>query len=219
MTETLIDLLRHGEPEGGRMFRGSQDDPLTDLGWKQMYNALMNVHWDKRIEPASQHRYPLPWSKILSSPLRRCSEFATEVATGSGLDFEIVNDYKEIGFGKWEGMTPDAIMTAYPGQLEAFWQDPTLNVSPGGETVEDFRDRIAAIWTQTIAENQGKSLLIACHGGTIRMIMALVLDMPLSSIWRIAVPFANITRIKVTHFTDGTYSQMLLSLQTKWRPL
>ncbi|MBU73811.1 MAG: histidine phosphatase family protein, partial [Spongiibacter sp.] len=25
MTTTVIDLIRHGEPEGGQMFRGSKD--------------------------------------------------------------------------------------------------------------------------------------------------------------------------------------------------
>jgi broad specificity phosphatase PhoE len=218
MTETLIDLLRHGEPEGGRMFRGSQDDPLTNAGWEQMRKALENIHWDKRADPATHHYYPLPWSKVISSPLRRCADFGKELALGSGLDFEIKNDYREIGFGKWEGMTPEAIMDTYPGQLEAFWQDPIRNASPNGERVEDFRDRIATIWMQTITENQGNPLLITCHGGTIRMIIALVLGMPLSSIWRIAVPFANITRIKVTQFADGTQSQMLLSHQAQWRP-
>ena len=34
--ETIIDLLRHGEPVGGRLLRGSQDDPLTEEGWSQM---------------------------------------------------------------------------------------------------------------------------------------------------------------------------------------
>ena len=35
---TVFDLLRHGEPAGGPMFRGSQDDPLSDTGWQ---------HWQK----------------------------------------------------------------------------------------------------------------------------------------------------------------------------
>jgi len=30
---TTIDLLRHGEPVGGRMLRGSTDHPLSETGW------------------------------------------------------------------------------------------------------------------------------------------------------------------------------------------
>ena len=33
---TVIDLLRHGEPLGGRRYRGQRDDPLSEQGWRQM---------------------------------------------------------------------------------------------------------------------------------------------------------------------------------------
>ena len=33
---TRIDLIRHGEPVGGRRYRGQIDDPLSEKGWKQM---------------------------------------------------------------------------------------------------------------------------------------------------------------------------------------
>ncbi len=33
---TIVDLLRHGEPDGGQKFRGAVDDPLSPRGWEQM---------------------------------------------------------------------------------------------------------------------------------------------------------------------------------------
>nr|WP_245832014.1 histidine phosphatase family protein [Solemya velesiana gill symbiont] len=59
--KTLIDLLRHGQPLGGRMYRGKQDDPLTEEGWDQMWHAASGE---------------TPWQQVISSPLRRCREFA-----------------------------------------------------------------------------------------------------------------------------------------------
>ena len=38
---TTIDLLRHGEPVGGRMLRGATDHPLSETGWQQMTDAVM----------------------------------------------------------------------------------------------------------------------------------------------------------------------------------
>jgi len=32
-TTTTIDLLRHGEPVGGKRYRGQIDDPLSEKGW------------------------------------------------------------------------------------------------------------------------------------------------------------------------------------------
>ena len=69
-SETCIDLLRHGEPVGGRRYRGQIDDPLSDTGWQQMRAALA----DRR-----------DWDIIYTSPLRRCAEFAGELAARHGL--------------------------------------------------------------------------------------------------------------------------------------
>ena len=62
MKETLIDFIRHGEPEGGRRYRGNAvDDALSEKGWQQMWGAVGD-------RP--------PWQQIISSPMRRCSAFA-----------------------------------------------------------------------------------------------------------------------------------------------
>jgi Fructose-2,6-bisphosphatase len=65
MSTTIFDLIRHGEPAGGQMYRGHKDDPLSEQGWQQMRNAITGD--DK-------------WDHILSSPLLRCREFAAELA-------------------------------------------------------------------------------------------------------------------------------------------
>ena len=54
-----IDLLRHGDT-GQRSYRGQLDDPLSTLGWSQLRAAIFGRSWDA----------------IVTSPLRRCAEFA-----------------------------------------------------------------------------------------------------------------------------------------------
>lgn len=63
---TTIDLMRHGEPQGGRMLRGSTDHPLSDTGWQQVTDAVMRHTVEGRP----------PYDAIVSSPLARCREFA-----------------------------------------------------------------------------------------------------------------------------------------------
>ena len=59
--ETVIDLLRHGEPVGGRRYRGQQDDPLSEQGWEQMWQSVGERN---------------AWQQIVTSPLLRCHAFA-----------------------------------------------------------------------------------------------------------------------------------------------
>lgn len=45
-TTFTVDLLRHGEVQGGSCFRGRTDDPLTAPGWQQMQQASASHDWD-----------------------------------------------------------------------------------------------------------------------------------------------------------------------------
>ena len=64
-TTAFFDLIRHGEPAGGPMFRGSKDDPLSDTGWQQMNAAIRDDD---------------QWDVIITSPLLRCRLFAEQLA-------------------------------------------------------------------------------------------------------------------------------------------
>ena len=94
MSTTLIDLIRHGEPEGGPMFRGQTDHPLSELGWHQMRQATAtDDHWDV----------------IVTSPLTRCLGFATTLSEQLGLPVHTEERLREIlvlglrstGIGWW----------------------------------------------------------------------------------------------------------------------
>lgn len=185
--ETIIDLLRHGEPVGGRLLRGSQDDPLTQDGWRQM-QASVGDH--------------SPWQQIISSPLKRCAEFASQLSENRGLPLKTVAGFQEIGFGQWEGMSPEQIMVAHPGELEAYWRDPTQFSPPDGETLDAFISRVEQHWLGLLNDYQGQHVLLVCHGGVIRAVINKILEMPLNALWRVEVPYANISRIRVTHFDD-----------------
>lgn len=198
--ETIIDLLRHGEPVGGRLLRGSQDDPLTEDGWSQMHASV------------GDHN---PWQQIVSSPLRRCSEFAFQLSENRGVPYKEVAGFQEIGFGQWEGMSPEQIMAKYPGELEAYWRDPTQFSPPEGETLDAFIARVEGHWLSLLNEHKGRHVLLVCHGGVIRAIINKILEMPLNALWRVEVPYANISRIRVTHFDDYPATSNLVFHQSR----
>ncbi len=187
---TTVDLIRHGEPVGGRRYRGHLDDPLSEKGWRQMREAVGEHH---------------PWDLIVSSPLVRCADFARELSARHGLPLQIEPRLKEIGFGAWEGKTADELEAAEPGCLWRFYQDPLNRTPPGAEPLAAFRDRIVAAWEALLAEHAGRHLLLVGHAGMMRMILRHVLQMPLENVFRIQVANACISRIQV----DGHGSEAL----------
>ncbi len=179
---TTLDLLRHGAPEGGIRYRGSLDDPLSPQGWEQMRRAV-GTH--------------CPWQAIISSPLQRCAAFARELATLYGVPLRIEPRFREIGFGRWEGLTAADIQATDPQALAQFWQDPLCYPPPDGEPLSEASRRVTAGWADMLVHHAGQHLLIVGHGGMMRLVICHLLYIPLNYIWRIDIPYATLTRIKV----------------------
>ncbi|MFZ5492060.1 MAG: histidine phosphatase family protein [Pseudomonadota bacterium] len=190
---TLIDLLRHGEPEGGPRFRGSVDDPLSATGWAQLAAATTDQQWDA----------------IVCSPLRRCREFAQALAADRGIDCRIEHDFREISFGLWEGLTTPQVQADYGASLTRFWQDPEAHPPPQGEPLAAFCERVDAAWRRLASDAQGQRVLLVAHGGTIAMVLRGVLGMPLSHAWRIRLGYAGRARLRLDHTEHGTLTALV----------
>ncbi|MFO1417896.1 MAG: alpha-ribazole phosphatase family protein [Methylotetracoccus sp.] len=192
---TLIDLMRHGEPVGGSRYRGQIDDPLSARGWDEMRAAV------------GRH---CPWDAIVTSPLLRCHAFAQQLAADRGLPLEIEPRLKELGFGAWQGKTREEISSLYdPGVLQRFYRDPMTHRPDGSEGLGDFYQRVVAAWCDLLNHHAGKHLLVVCHAGVIRSVLAHVLDIPIANLFRIKVPNAGITRIECLEQGDEFLGQLV----------
>jgi broad specificity phosphatase PhoE len=179
--ETVIDLLRHGEPVGGSRYRGQQDDELSEKGWQQMWAAV--------DEGAC-------WQQIVSSPLKRCHAFASALAERRGIPMHNEPRFAEVGFGEWEGRTRTELEQLDPGQVARFLADPVAHRPVGAEPLDAFVRRVNDAFGRMIERHAGQSVLVVAHAGVIRAIIAGVLNMPPTSMYRIHVTNAGITRLR-----------------------
>lgn len=179
--ETEIELLRHGEPVGGRRYRGQVDDVLSEKGWQQMWNAVGD-----RAD----------WQQIVSSPLQRCCAFAMALGERHGLPVRVDARFAEVGFGSWEGRTRQELEADDPGQVARFLRDPVGNRPPGAELLDDFTARVQAGLDDVVQAYTGQRVLLVAHAGVIRSVMAHVLGMPPAVMYRIHVANAGLTRIR-----------------------
>ena len=185
---TTLDLLRHGEPVGGRKYRGQIDDPLSEKGWAQMHAAVGET---------------APWTSVVSSPLLRCRAFAETLAGRHGLPLAFDERLKEVGFGTWEGKSAAEIEQDAPGSLARFKHDPVNARPEGAEPLADFHARVAAALDDLLARHAGQHVLLVGHAGVIRMAFSWALHVPLEHAYRIEVASAGLTRLR---FDDGRAS-------------
>lgn len=191
---TTVDLIRHGEPEGGIRFRGHTDDPLSAEGWAQMRAAI---------------REESRWDAVVTSPLLRCAEFAAELAARLGVPLETEARFREIGFGEWEGRTPESLTAADPHCLDRLWRDPGRNTPPGGEQLDAFAARVAAGWADLLDRHGGKKILVVAHGGVNRVILCHALWIPVRHMFRLDLPYAALSRLRVLGRGEHAVPQLL----------
>ena len=194
MNATRIDLLRHGEVEGGERYRGSTDDALSARGWEQMRAAVGDA---------------CAWECIISSPLKRCAEFAVELAERHALPLEFDARLQEIHFGAWEGKTAAELLVSHPEHLTRFWNDPVNNPPPEAENLLNFETRVLSAWHEHSAPTSGKRVLIITHGGVIRTIVGHMQGLAWPDRLRIEVPHASVVHYVYGNLTDNVTCQDL----------
>ncbi|HTS54271.1 MAG TPA: alpha-ribazole phosphatase family protein [Burkholderiales bacterium] len=185
---TLVDLLRHGETERGAGFRGSTDDALTPRGLEQMRAAIEEE---------------CTWNWIVTSPLRRCADFARELGRRRRIPVETEQRLQEIHFGAWETKSAEQLTAEDRDGLPRFWSDPSRHPPPGGETLARFQERVVSSWKHQIRRHAGQRILIVSHAGPIRVILCHVLEIAIAELLRFEVPHASVTRIQVDSDAEG----------------
>ena len=159
-------LLRHGTPLKGRIYRGNLiNDPLSEEGWNQMKSSVADLSFDT----------------IVTSPMKRCSEFADYISKRSKIPYSIIEDFKEIGFGDWQGKTSHQIGEEI---VERFKNDPINNPINNAENLYDFQSKVIKNYLEILDNlNPQNKLLIIAHAGVIRVIKSYILKLPIEKMF------------------------------------
>ena len=184
----IVDLLRHGEPEGGQRYRGDGcDDPLSALGWAQMERAVA-------VDDG--------WQRVISSPMLRCRAFAERLAQAHGLPLGFAPDLREVGYGDWEGRTREALQRERPEEYRAFYADPVHARPQGAEPLAAFRRRVEAAFLQEVGSLEAERVLVVAHAGVIRALVGWVMAAPDARLFQLECDYASRTRLH-RHPTRG----------------
>ncbi len=192
LIQTTVDFLRHGQARGGNYFRGVTDDPLTELGWQQMFQQCSGKRWDV----------------IVSSPLRRCASFASAWSQEHRTPSQINPEWREINFGDWEGQMAEQIDCRQPDALARFYANPSEFTPPNAEAYSDFVARIRQAWEQLLATCAGQQILVVTHAGVIRVLFSSFLAIPPRQSMQIDIPHGCMSRFSCFDDVGGRFVQL-----------
>jgi alpha-ribazole phosphatase len=111
----------------------------------------------------AQARLPFrSYQRIISSPLQRCLQLATDLSLGP-----VEQDARlmELSFGDWEGKR----WTDIPRALSEQWTDDVLHrAPPGGESFLQLITRVRSLLEEPGFWSAGPDLLLITHAGVMR---------------------------------------------------
>ena len=174
MSAPTVYYSRHGETDWNAQGRlqGGQDIPLNELGRSQATGAagILADLW------ARQPRREVPMA-FVASPLGRARSTMELVRGALKLppdDYAIDDRLREIGYGRWEGLTPAQTQVSDPVLFARRLTDKWTVPAPDGESYAAVQLRMRAWYDQLAADT-----VAVAHGGTARALMvALDLQTP-----------------------------------------
>lgn len=192
---THIGLLQHGAVEAGDVFCGHLETSLTKQGWKNLKQKFS--------------RNAGKWNAVVTSPQTQCVEFAEWFAQKNDLPVMRDERLREINFGVWEGCCPRQLAQMQATDLCNWWSNPAQYTPEQGETLVDFRQRVAEAWTELVYSWRGQRVLVVTHAWVIRVVLALVLCMPDDALSTVNIEYGTLTELRVLRDASGTWTTLL----------
>lgn len=204
MLTTKLFLLRHGEVESRyqKVFGGRIDMDLSPHGHEQataLAKYLKNTNFDA----------------IYCSPMKRAQQTLAPILANYKIQATTIPNLHEVHFGDWTGLGWQEVHDKF--QVSAFqWLDMLEQAAvPNGECSRTFRGRIEPCLKEIIEQHSGQAVAIVCHGGVIRMILSILLDLPLPKLAHFEIEYASLTEV---HLLPHKVEVQLLNF-TPWRDL
>ncbi len=201
---TRLFLLRHGEVEERyqHVFGGRIDMELSPRGREQAallanYLRTRNLH------------------VIYASPMQRAQQTLAAFGPRFVQPPIVVEDLQEVDFGVWTGLNFDEVRARFNVDASEWTHKLEEGAIAGAESAASLRARIEPCLRQILESGVGQNIAVVCHGGVIRMILAILLGLPFSSTGLMAVDYASLTLVEVLpHKTRLRFLNL-----TPWRDL
>jgi broad specificity phosphatase PhoE len=203
-TATRLLLIRHGEVEARYqgIFGGRIDMNLSPTG-KRQAKILADYLRNKTIDA------------IYASPMKRVQQTLAPTLKNNGLEQTIFPGLREIDFGDWTGLNWENVRDKFNFAVHEWLEQVEKPGSPNGESGKTFRARVEPCLRAILEKHRGENIAIFCHGGVIRMLLAILIDLPLPKTNAFEVEYASITQVALhPHMTEIE----LLNF-TPWRDL
>jgi broad specificity phosphatase PhoE len=181
---TRLLLVRHAEVEVRyhKIFGGKIDMNLSPRGHEQA-GLLAKFLSTRKLDA------------IYASPMKRVQQTLAPFLANGSPPQTVIPDLREVDFGDWTGLNWEQVCAKFKLLTHEWLDHIERGVAPGGESGPQFRVRIEPCVREILKNHNGQTVGIFCHGGVIRMILAILLDLPLPRTNMFEIEYAGVTQV------------------------
>jgi broad specificity phosphatase PhoE len=201
---TRLLLVRHAEVElrYQKKFGGRIDMNLSSNGLGQA-GILADYLRHKTIDA------------IYASPMKRVQQTLAATLKFNNHGQTILEGLREIDFGDWTGLGWQEVEDRFKFVSHEWLDEIELRGAPNGECGKTFRRRVEPCLQEILARHPGQNVAVFCHGGVIRMILAILLKLPLPKTNHFDIEYAGVTQVAL----HPHMAEVELLNFTPWRDL
>lgn len=181
---TRLLLIRHGEiePRHQHTFGGRIDMNLSERGREQA-QTLAGYLRGKTIDA------------IYASPMKRVQQTLAPLLKNGAPAQTILPALRELDFGDWTGLGWQAVSERFGFSAYEWLDQIEFKGAPNGENGKTFRARIEPCLREIIRRHRGQNVAVFCHGGVVRMMLAILLDVPLPKTNHFEIAYTSVTQV------------------------
>ncbi len=169
-------ITRHGQTEWNieNRLQGWRDSNLTEKGIEDAVNL-------------SERLKDVDFTHIYTSTQKRAIETAKILRRKRDIKIIELDELKEIGFGEWEGIEKEELLTTHKDQFDIFLNKAHLyRPSHNAESYQEIYRRVESSLDR-ILKSKGENILIVSHGVTIKIMTSIIKGIPLEELHTIFV--------------------------------
>ncbi len=192
---TLI-LVRHGFSDSNKSnrFAGRWNVPLTDIGIEQSKLVCDYIVNNFKVDA------------IYSSPLSRTIDTIKGVSEQLSIPLNLEKQLIEVDGGDWEGVSFEDIAKRDPEFFAEWWKNKGVVRCPNGESMGEAGLRAFEFIKKLCndKENDGKTIVLASHGGVIRSLQCIFEGITMENFDQ--TPWAPNASISIIKYQDGKFN-------------
>ncbi|HEX5219421.1 MAG TPA: histidine phosphatase family protein [Verrucomicrobiae bacterium] len=185
-TVTTLYLIRHAEVEASYqgVFGGRIDMDISPRGHEQ---AAALARYLKRKK----------FDAIYASPMKRVQQTLSPYANNGGPKPVLIDNFREVHFGDWTGLTFAQVLERFGARASSWLDQLVAGTIPHAETAAAYRNRIEPPVREILKKHSGQHVAVFCHGGVIRQILSILIEIPLARTAGFEIDYASLTEVEI----------------------